>query len=329
MDNSLRIRILGASHAPFVGVAIDGFPADFAINKEALHAFLQRRAPGQSALVTARKEADIPDFLSGITHDFVTDGKQILALIFNQDVNSAPYEQLQSIPRPGHADYPALIKWQGLADLRGGGQFSGRMTAPLCIAGGLCLQFLQSKGIAIRARIERLAGVDNPSAQEIEQLLAGAKAAEDSIGGIIEARVTGLPIGLGGPLFDGLESGIAAALFAIPGVKGVSFGDGFAASELRGSTHNDAYTLQNGQAVPATNHHGGILGGMSTGLPLIAHIAIKPTPSIALAQKSVNLCNLQPCTVSVAGRHDPCIVPRALPCVEAALAIALFQEVNA
>ena len=346
--NNLKITIFGQSHSEAIGVVIDGFPAGFRVDFEALQAFLARRAPGNAPFATARKEADKPEFVSGLVNG-VTCGAPICALIRNTDTRSADYQNIAECPRPSHADYPAHVRYGGAQDVRGGGHFSGRLTAPLCIAGALCLQYLQQKNIHIGAHIAAIGGIaDTPfdavtvgkeqfltdtfpvlsqtAKEAMQERIAAARADGDSVGGTIEVAAVGLPAGIGNPPFDGLENRISSLLFGIPAVKGVEFGNGFEAATLTGSRNNDAYCVENGEIKTVTNRHGGILGGISTGMPLVCRVAIKPTPSIAKEQQSVNLKTKQPQTLLIHGRHDPCIVPRAVPCVESALAIAILDS---
>lgn len=336
----LRLTLFGRSHGPVVGMTLTGLPAGKTISMSQLQAFLNRRAPGRSPLSTPRREADVPRFLSGLS-GAVTDGAPLTAVIDNTDIRSADYEALSSVPRPGHADYTAYVKYGRIEP--GGGQFSGRMTAALCIAGGICLQLLEQEGISLFSRILSIGGiedcgdltastaakafptVDDARGEKMQQAILQAREAGDSLGGVIQCRAAGLPAGIGGPLFDGLESRLSAAVFGIPAVKGIEFGSGFASARLRGSENNDPFLLQNGKIVTETNHCGGILGGISTGMFLDLRVAVKPTPSIALPQRSVDLASMQPVTLQVSGRHDPCIVPRAVPCVEAAAAFALYD----
>ncbi len=344
--SSLKITIFGQSHAPAIGVCIEGFPAGFRPDFDALDAFLARRAPGQGAYATARREADRPEFLSGLAEG-QTCGAPLTAVIRNTDTRSGDYAGLKDVPRPGHADYPAQVKWGGAQDAAGGGHFSGRLTAPLCIAGGLCLQYLQARGIAVGAHIERIGGVSDrrfdpvqpelpvpagvlpvlsaPAGERMLAEIAAAKAEGDSVGGCIECAVTGLPTGLGSPMFDGMENRLARILFGIPAVKGLEFGNGFACAGLRGSENNDPYSMDGGAVRTRTNNAGGILGGLTTGMPLVFRAAIKPTPSIARPQESVSLSRRENTTLEIHGRHDPCIVPRAVPCVEAAAAVAILD----
>ena len=268
------------------------------------------------------------------------------AIIRNTDTRSGDYAAFTDVPRPSHADYPAQVKWQGAQDSAGGGHFSGRLTAPLCIAGGLCLQYLHACGIEITAHIERIGAaqdrrftptqpetlakaklpvLDPDSAEAMLAQIAAAKAEGDSVGGCIECAVTGLPAGLGSPMFGGMENRLAQILFGIPAVKGVEFGSGFACAGMRGSEHNDPYFMQDGAVRTRTNHAGGILGGLTTAMPVIFRVAVKPTPSIARPQASVSLQRGEDTVLEIHGRHDPCIVPRAVPCVEAAAAIAILD----
>ena len=346
----VRIGIFGQSHAAAIGVTVEGLPAGESVDQAELEAFLRRRAPGRGELSTARREQDRPKILCGLL-DGKTCGSPLTAVIENTDVRSADYDALKEVPRPGHADYPAFVKYGGAADLRGGGSFSGRMTAPLCIAGGICLQLLRRRGVEISAHIAEIGGVRDESfdplgvgletmarlreaelpvlnreqGEAMRRAILEAKAAGDSVGGVVECLIQGLPAGLGGPLFEGLDGKLAAILFGIPAVKGVEFGEGFGAARLRGSENNDAYAVRSGRIVTETNHAGGVLGGISTGMPLLFRAAFKPTPSIAREQKSVRLSTLEETTLTVGGRHDPCIVPRAVPVVEAAAAIAALD----
>ena len=342
----LSVELFGASHADSVGVRIEGLPAGLPVDLEQLQHFLTRRAPGRFAWSSARHEADRLRVLSGLSGG-CTDGLAFSAEIPNTDIRKKDYVNLCDIPRPGHADYPAYVKYGREYDVSGGGAFSGRMTAPLCIAGGLCKQFLASRGIRVFARALSVGTVrddsvfDSPvddrsfpavsrdAAERMISAILDAKAAGDSLGGIVECRADGLPVGLGGPLFDGLECRLAALIFSIPAVKGLEFGDGFASAQRFGSENNDPYGVENGAVRLLSNHAGGLLGGMSSGEPLILRAAFKPTPSIALPQKSVSLSRMEPATLQISGRHDPCIVPRAVVCVEAAAAIALYDAIIA
>ena len=344
--NNIRISLFGQSHSPAIGVVVDGLPAGFPLDLDRLQAFLSRRAPGQNSLGTRRKEGDRLEVLSGLVNGRLC-GAPFAALIRNRDANSKDYASLHDLPRPGHADYPAHIKMKGAQDVAGGGHFSGRLTAPLALAGGICLQLLSDEGIDVFAHILQIADVcDTPfdplhpqrptvqtplcvldvaasdaMAAAIEQM----RMAGDSIGGVIECTALNLPVGLGDPMFRGLENTISQAVFAIPAVKGIAFGSGFAAASMRGSEHNDSYRYEEGRVVTTTNHHGGILGGLSTGMPLLFTAAIKPTASIYLEQDTISLSRQENARLAIKGRHDPCIVPRAVPVVEAAAALALYD----
>ena len=326
MSNSLgknfRFTIFGQSHAPAIGVCIEGLPAGFEPDMEALSAFMARRAPG-GRYATSRKEPDVPEFISGLV-DGKCCGAPVTAMIRNTNTRSQDYEYMRHIPRPGHADYSAMVKYGPSRDYSGGGQFSGRLTAPLCIAGALALQLLEKKGIKISASIVSIGGERDE--QRMFQLIDRVRSEGDSVGGIIECRVEGLGPGVGEPMFDGLENRIAQAVFGIPAVKGLEFGAGFAAADMRGSEHNDPFTVdENRNIATVGNNHGGILGGISSGMPVVFRVAIKPTPSIARTQKSVDMEKMCETEIQIRGRHDPCIVPRALPCVEAAAAVAVYD----
>jgi len=337
---ALRLSIFGQSHSEAIGMTIDGLPAGLPIDLDKLQGFLNRRAPGQNDWSTPRKEEDRPEFLCGLKDGF-TCGAPLTAIIHNNNTRPKDYSRLKITPRPGHADYTAEIKYRGYQDYSGGGHFSGRLTAPLCIAGGVLKQMLESKGITVDARIESIAGirddspftasvadkrfpvVDDAVGEQMRQAIAAARAEGDSVGGVIECVVRGLPVGLGEPMFDGIENQIARAVFAVPAVKGIEFGAGFAAANMRGSENNDPFTVRDGRIETLTNNAGGILGGISNGMPVVFRVAVKPTPSIAKEQQSVNLNTMRPEALNITGRHDPCIVPRAVPVIEAAAALAI------
>ena len=338
----IRLTIFGQSHSRAIGMTLEGIPAGKKIDMDALGRFLSRRAPGKNEWFTARKEADLPEFLGGIVED-VTCGTPLTAIIRNQNTRSKDYDTLRYIPRPGHADLTADIRYHHAQDSAGGGHFSGRMTAPLCIAGGILKQLLSEKGIRVMARIVSIGSVTDSSAftepvdqkdfpvvsdeagEQMKQLILEKKAEGDSIGGVVECVVTGLPAGVGDPMFDGMENRIAGIVFGIPAVKGLEFGDGFAAAEMTGSAHNDPFVVRDGKIATETNHAGGILGGITNGMPVVFRVAFKPTPSIAKPQKSVDLRTMTETELVISGRHDPCIVPRAVPCVEAAAAVAVYD----
>ena len=320
--NLFRFTIFGQSHAPAIGVCIEGLPSGFEIDMDALSAFLARRAPG-GRYATSRREPDAPEFIAGL-NEGKTCGAPVTAVIRNTNTRSADYEYMRFIPRPGHADYTAMVKYGDSRDYSGGGQFSGRLTAPLCIAGGIALQLLEKKGIEISASIVSIGGeIDR---EKMFELIDRVRSEGDSVGGVIECRIAGLPAGVGEPMFDGLENRIAQAVFGIPAVKGIEFGAGFAAAAMRGSECNDPFVLdRDGRVMTEGNRHGGILGGISSGMPVVFRAAFKPTPSIAKPQQSVDLQAMTEISLEIRGRHDPCIVPRALPCVEAAAAVAVYD----
>lgn len=344
--DNLKLSIFGTSHGPSIGMTLEGIPAGLPVDLEKLQQFLNRRAPGQTPWSTQRKEADVPVFESGIT-DGLTNGEPIRAIIANTNVRKTDYDELKYIPRPGHADFTAWMKYGLDFDMSGGGPFSGRMTAPMCIAGGLCRQWLEARGIRIGAHIQSLGTVNddyfdllhpqldqvfqdfpviNPESKaQMQSVIDYARETKDSVGGVVECAVTGLPAGLGGAMFGGVEGRIASALYGIPAVKGVEFGDTQAISTLYGSWVNDQYTIENGAVKTITNNCGGVLGGITNGMPLVFCTIFKPTPSIGKPQKSVNLKTMEEVTIQVKGRHDPCIVPRAVPVVEAAAAVAIFD----
>ena len=343
---NLKLSIFGQSHGPAIGMTLDGIPAGLAVDLDKLQVFLNRRAPGQNDWSTPRREEDKPEFLGGIL-DGYTCGAPIAAVIYNKNTRSGDYANLKDCPRPGHADYTAQVKYGGFQDAAGGGHFSGRLTAPLCIAGGLCKQWLEEMDIGIHARIHTLAGVGDleidPIHPQVDKIgtdfpvihsesgirmrnaIAKAKEQQDSVGGIVECIITNLPAGIGEPMFGGVESKIASIVYGIPAVKAVEFGVGFSSAYYTGRDLNDAYTVENGRINTLTNHAGGILGGITTGMPVIFRAAIKPTPSISRPQQSVSLSRGEVQELTVKGRHDPCIVPRAVPVIEAAAAIAIYD----
>lgn len=339
----LKLTVFGESHGPAVGMTLEGFPAGFEPDLAELQAFLNRRAPSASVFSTSRREADAPEFLSGL-HDGRTCGDALTAIIRNTNARRADYANF--LPRPSHADYPAFVKYGGAMDLSGGGCYSGRLTAPICIAGGLCKQYLRQQGVEVFAHIFNIGAqrdepydplapqtpvlergltlVDPARAEAMFDEIEAVRAACDSVGGSVECAVTGLPTGLGEPMFDGVENRLAQLLFGIPAVKGVEFGSGFGCAQMRGSAHNDPYYYdENGAVRTRTNHAGGICGGMTTGMPVCFRVAIKPTPSIALPQETVDPVAHCGAELEIRGRHDPCIVPRAVAVVEAAAALAV------
>ena len=345
----LKVSVFGQSHGTAIGVNIDGLPAGESIDLEELQRFLDRRRPGKSPLSTARNEGDVPEILSGLENG-KTCGAPLCAIIRNSDQHSGDYAELADKPRPGHADYTAWVKWKGHADMRGGGHFSGRLTAPLCIAGGIAKQILARRGIYVGAHLLAVAGkrdtpfslrpaveelsapgekpfpvLDDLAGERMQDVILAAKNALDSVGGVIECAAIGLPAGLGDPMFDGVENRLAAALFGIPAVKGVEFGAGFNAAARRGSENNDPFTVENGRIAAVSNNAGGILGGITTGMPLTLRVAVKPTASIAKEQQTVSLSKLEDAQLQIHGRHDPCIAHRAVPVVEAVTATVLLD----
>ena len=332
-----QISIFGESHGAGIGVVIDGVPAGFTLDLEELYAFLKRRAPGRNRASTPRQESDLPELVSGV-QDGRTTGAPLTALIRNSDQHSKDYSELASTARPGHADYTGYLRYAGCNDVRGGGHFSGRLTAPLCFAGGVARQLLAARGVLVGAHAARIAGIDDapfdPVGLDATTLLAPGKAEipvldpesgrrmldaielarmeQDSVGGVVECAVLGMPAGVGSPMFDGLENRIAS----------IEFGAGFNAAELRGSQNNDPFRIRDGRVVCSTNHAGGILGGISNGMPILFRAAFKPTPSISQPQQTVDFVRHTERDLTVHGRHDPCVILRAVPVVEAAAAIA-------
>lgn len=306
----LKLEVYGESHAPKIGMRLEGFPAGLKIDFDSLKAFMERRAPGRDEFSTPRREPDEPQFISGVK-DGVTTGETIEAVIVNTNTRSGDYEK--TIPRPGHADYPNWVKYGKIP--AGGGSNSGRMTAPMCIAGALALQAIAERGVSVSSKVLFTGDI------------LAAKAEGDSVGGVIECEITGLPVGLGGSIFDGIDGAIAEAVFGIPGVKGIEFGNGFKAASLKGSENNDAFKIEDGKVVTETNRHGGVLGGMTSGMPLLFRVALKPTPSIYKSQKSIDLEKMESAELTVRGRHDPCIALRARPVIEALAAFVAYDAI--
>ena len=359
--NALRVTIFGQSHSEAIGCVIEGLPSGVPLDEDALAAFMARRAPGQNAWSTPRKEADAVHIVSGLNGRGETCGAPLAALIYNTNTRSGDYDLLRRVPRPGHADFTANAKWHGAQDVPGGGHFSARLTAPLCVAGGIALQLLGRRGVRIAAHVAQVGSErdvpfdavrnsEESAAHLAEQMRAlatadsgafptiSAKAGTrmaasidevrkkgDSIGGIVECVATGLPAGVGSPRYDGIQGTIARIVFGIPAVKGLEFGAGFSVAELLGSQNNDPFEMRDGSVVPTSNNAGGSLGGISNGAPVLFRMAVKPTPSIALPQQSVDLVEGTNSTLEVRGRHDPCVAPRAVPIAEAAMAIALLD----
>ncbi|MDR2524980.1 MAG: chorismate synthase [Oscillospiraceae bacterium] len=347
---NIRFSVFGQSHSEGIGVTIDGLPAGESVDMRRVAAFMHRRAPGNRRGDTARKESDAVRVLSGIL-DGKTCGAPLCGVIENTDARSGDYAPMRRVPRPGHADYPLQVQCCGAQDWRGGGHSSGRLTAPLCFAGAVCLQILERRGVHIGAHLQSVGDrsergftpvllaeeelhapglrafpvLEEAAGERFQAAILEVKEAGDSLGGVIECAAVGLPPGLGSPMFGGLENRLAAALFGIPGCRGVEFGAGFAAAGMRGSENNDAYCCTAGEIRTETNRHGGVLGGISTGMPLLLRVAMKPTPSIAMPQRSVDPVNMEETELRIPGRHDACIAPRAVPVVEAITACVLLD----
>ena len=347
---NVKVSVFGESHGAAIGVVIDGLPAGEPVDMGAVGRFMERRAPGRNAQSTARKEADCPEVLSGLLNGH-TCGTPLCAIIRNGDKRSQDYARMANIPRPGHADFTAELKYHGFQSRAGGGHFSGRLTAPLVFAGAVCSQVLARRGVTVGAHVRSIGGVEDApfdpvsiTAEELKAVSArpfpvvndasakpmcdeieAVRLEGDSVGGIIECAAVGFPGGIGEPMFDGIENQLAKALFGIPAVKGVEFGAGFASARLRGSQCNDPFAVADGRVVTTTNHHGGILGGISSGMPIVFRVAIKPTPSIAKPQRSVDLASMASAELIVQGRHDPCIVVRAVPVVEAVASVMFLD----
>ncbi len=342
------ITSFGESHGRCVGVAIDGCPAGLPITEEDIQREVDKRKPGASVAATKRVEADKVEILSGIFNGLTT-GAPICLLVWNKDVDSSEYEKNKFLPRPGHADYTAFVKYGGFNDFRGGGRFSGRVTATFVMAGAIAKKLLNLVGIEVLAHAIEIGGIkaqprefdeikenveknplrcaDLEAAEVMTGLIEKVKEEGDSLGGIIEGIARNVPVGLGEPVFDTLDGELAQALLAIPAVKGVEFGAGFSAAGKRGSENNDPYTIRNGKIVTVTNNAGGILGGISNGMPIVVRVAVKPTASIAKSQQTVNIKEMKEVSSAVGGRHDVCIVPRAVPVVESMMAVTLCDFV--
>ena len=349
--NKLKVSIFGESHGVGIGITIDGLPSGVEINMEEVLKEMARRAPGKSKLSTARKEADAPEILSGFFEGKTT-GTPLCAVIRNSDMHSKDYGKLKDLMRPGHADYTGFIRYNGFNDYRGGGHFSGRITAPLVFAGAVCKQVLKNKGIDIGAHVKSIGNIEDKSFSEVElnsalfdelktkelPLLIQEKEQEmrdtveaarnecDSVGGTIECSVIGINPGVGNPFFDSVESTLAHLMFSVPAVKGIEFGKGFEMSKLRGSDCNDEYYYdEEGNVKTYTNNNGGILGGITNGMPILFKVGIKPTPSIAKKQRTIDISNKENSELEIVGRHDPCIVQRAVPVIEAVTAIGILD----
>ena len=348
--NKIKISIFGESHGEAIGAIIEGLPSGIKLNLEAIRFQMRRRAPGKSDLGTGRTEEDEFEILSGYFNEFTT-GTPLAFIIRNNDKRSSEYEYIKDIPRPSHGDYTGRIKYKGYNDYRGGGHFSGRLTASIVFAGSVCRQILEDKGIVITSHIKSIGKIDDDAfdfnyidkdlisrlnnmelplldkekVNMMKEEILSAKADDDSVGGSIECALLGLPAGIGDPYFESVESKLSHILFSIPGVKGIEFGSGFHITRLKGSQANDELYLDNGEVKTRTNHNGGIAGGITTGMPVIFRVAIKPTSSIGITQNSVDIGKMEEVEFNITGRHDPCIVPRAVPVVEAAASIAILD----
>jgi len=326
----IKTSVFGQSHSEAIGVVIDGLPAGLDIDFDKLAEFMARRAPGQNSYSTPRKEADKVKVLSGIVNN-KTCGAPLCAIIENTNTRSQDYDNLLEVPRPSHADYAAHVKYNGFNDIRGGGHFSGRLTAPLCISGGIAKQILEEKNITVDAKILEIGGIKNDGksfiSDEILEAIEKVRLQSDSLGGIIECTINGVPAGIGDTMSGSLESKLSSAIFAIPAIKGIEFGNGFECATLKGSQNNDPFYFDGDTVKTKTNNHGGILGGIASGMPIVFRVAVKPTPSIGIEQDSVNLKTKENVKLKVQGRHDPCIVPRAVPCIEAVAAMTILEEI--
>lgn len=350
--NNISFTVFGESHGPAIGVCMDNVPPGESIDVDKIYKFMARRAPKKDGTTTMRNEKDIPQIISGF-HNGKTTGTPLVAMIANSDQHSQDYNNLSRLARPGHADYTGALRYRGFNDIRGGGHFSGRLTAPLCFAGAVAQQILEKRGIYIGAHISEIHGITdkafdtiNTSRQDIIDLkekdfpviidvqgnemkkeILNARENQDSVGGIIECIAINVPAGIGSPIFDGLENSIAQLIFGIPAIKGLEFGAGFDVAKMTGSENNDEfYVNERGIVVTKTNNHGGILGGISSGMPITLKVAVKPTPSISQPQETIDYSAMKNETLVVKGRHDPCIVARAVPCVEAAVSLAVLSH---
>lgn len=351
--SKIKLSIFGESHGNAIGITIDGLPAGFSIDMDKIMMEMSRRAPGKSSLSTPRKESDIPEILSGYFEGKTT-GTPLCAIIRNSNTKSKDYSKLKDVMRPGHADYTGAVRYKGFNDYRGGGHFSGRITAPLVFAGAICKQILEVKGIIVSAHINSIGKIKDCSflesdisdellnsfkenelplintklEDEMRQEILSTRSSGDSIGGTIECAILGVSPGIGDPFFDSVESTLAHLMFSVPAVKGIEFGKGFDISKMRGLEANDEYYLENGNIKTKTNNNGGILGGITNGMPIIFNVAIKPTASIFKEQNTVNIVTMEETTLCIEGRHDPCIVQRALPVIEAVAAIGITELMN-
>lgn len=350
IGDNIKISVFGESHGEAIGCVIDGLPAGVKLDMDAVYKDMSRRAPGKDKTATPRLEKDIPHILSGVL-DGTTTGAPLAMMIENTNTKSGDYSNLMTVPRPSHSDYPAFVKYNGFNDIRGGGHFSGRLTAPIVFAGAVAKQILAQKGITVGAHIKQIGSVcdtavdyndisvdmlnklssmtfsvvDESVEEKMRAEVEKARLNLDSVGGVVECLAVGLPVGVGGNIFDTVESKLASILFGIPAVKGVQFGLGFDFADKNASQVNDEYEIKDGKVATLSNNNGGVLGGMTDGAPVVVSVAFKPTPSIASKQRSVNLQTMQNAELEIKGRHDPCIVPRAVPVVEAAVSIGLLD----
>lgn len=324
----MKYEIFGESHGPAIGVVLTGVPAGLKLDMDEIRKEMGRRAPGRDKTSTARKESDLPEIISGVMEDTTT-GAPLCALIRNSDQHSSDYSEFRRKPRPSHSDYPASVRYNGNNDIRGGGHFSGRLTAPLVFAGAVAKQYLALRGIEICSVIRNIGGVEDPTEEQVEEIILQARSEEDSVGGIVGINIRNVPAGLGGPdLGENLEGELARAMFAIPAVKGIQFGAGFHLASMKGSEANDPLRMENGKIVTATNHAGGVNGGISNGMPIQFDVVFRPTPSIGKQQETVDLIDQEDTTLSIRGRHDPCVVLRARPVAEAAAALTVMELIQ-
>ena len=351
--NNIKVSIFGESHGNAIGITIDGLPSGIELDLEKIDEEMARRAPGKSKLSTARKEKDAPEILSGFFNGRTT-GTPLCGIIRNGDTRSKDYGKLKDLMRPGHADYTGNIRYSGFNDYRGGGHFSGRITAPLVFAGAICKQILEKEGIFIGAHVKSIKNIndevfdytniskdlldelkkaelpllDKSKEEEMRNVIVEARGSGDSVGGVIECAITGIKAGYGDPFFDSVESRLSHLLFSVPAVKGVEFGLGFDISQLFGSEANDSFYYEDEEVKTSTNNNGGILGGITNGMPIIFKTAIKPTPSISKKQKTINISSKENEELVIEGRHDPCIVQRAIPVIEAVAAIGILDLIK-
>jgi chorismate synthase len=348
VGKEFTITTFGESHGKVVGVVVDGCPAGLPLREEDFQQELDQRIPADPRIVSPRIEKDQTKILSGVFNGYTT-GAPIALIVENKETKSSDYEAIKDLPRPAHSDYPARIRYGGFNDYRGGGRFSGRITVALIMAGVVAKKLLNRYNIDVLAYTKAIGQVKSDKAfntteikknryaastrcpdlacsEKMEQAIITAKESGDSLGGVIECQALNMPVGVGEPLFDTLDGDLAKALFAVPAVKGVEFGVGFKAAELSGSENNDAFLVKGGKVVTASENAGGILGGLSSGMPIVIRVAIKPTPSITKEQQTVNMTSMQNVQISVSGRHDPCVVPKAVPAIEAAVAITLVDH---